>query len=421
MKDLIKQLNEFKKIEPDEKYWHINRSILLNTIKSDSPTKQGFQFKSLFFNMNIFTRTLFPSFKVATVSLMVIAMMFVTGMGAQAAMPGNLLYPVKIGIIERTELAFTKEGSIRETNIRIKHASNRLKEINYLLESNQFDGHITKVSERMKNHLNVVKTNLQLIKNSNVDKSRVVKLAKVIDKNTINTSKTLGASSVDLLDEGASDAINEVIKANEELSYAVLDMIINSSEELAQDEKELIKKSLDNKIELWKEHVGEIGEKITKVKESLEQSNIAEDSILLQRDTLKDGESDILEEKQTTTTEKIDKKIIEFNIDKIEKIESNPERISEYLENAKKLSESNEYKDAFIEIEKAQFYLDLADDVLDSVLKDTYKEEIEELEQEIEEVKGESEQSIESKNTGEDSEYGEDSEDIEIEKEIKEE
>lgn len=376
MKDLIKKLDAFKEIEPDEKYWHVNRSILMNTIEATTNNTQGQHFgKSLFFNINMFFRSTVPSLKMATVSLVVIATILTTGFGAQAAMPGNPLYYVKKGM-EKMELVLVKEGSIEKTNIRMKHVSKRLEEINYLLEKDLKDKNISKVSEEMTNNLNTVKNNFKNIKKT-ADKEKVVELAKLIDQNSVNTAKTFKISSVEIMDEKTNQAINDVMKINTELGIKALEVML-SEEELGEIEQELINESIQNKIELLQDNIVQQDKNIAEVKENLINidliSGINEINI----------EEEDLTEKTTTTIPA--EEIIEFNINRIV---PDSEQVTIYLEKAKRLSAEGRYDEALIEIEKVQLELDLMSK-LDSVLKEKVEKMKAEIEQEA--VKSSTEQ-----------------------------
>ncbi len=375
MRDLIKKLSQFKEIEPDEKYWHVNRSILMNTIEVTTNT-QGQHFgKSLFFNINMFFRSTMPSFKMATVSLVVIATVLTTGFGAQAAMPGNPLYYIKKGM-EKVELVLVKEGSIEATNIRIKHVSKRLEEINYLIENDLEDKNIGKVSVVMTNNLNTVNENFKNIKKT-ADKEEVVQLAKLIDQNSVNTAKTLKISSAEIMDDKTNQAINDVMKINTELGIKALEVMLDE-EELGEEEQELINESIQNKIELLQDNIVQQDKNITETKENL--INI---DLMSGIDEVNIEEEDLTEK---TTSTIPNEEIIEFNINRIA---LDSEQITIYLEEAKRLSTEGKYDEALIQIEKVQLELDLMNK-LDSVLKERAEKMKAEIEQEA--VKSSTEQ-----------------------------
>ena len=284
MRDFIKQLNEFKEIEPDEKHWHVTRSILLNTIEADTTERQGFQFKSLFFNVGIFTKTVFPTMKMATISLVVMAMVLVTGLGAQAAGPDNgLLHPFKLAM-ERGQLFLIRDAN-KTTQLRFEHIQNRLEEIDELIEKNK-SKHITKATKNIESNLKQIKENLESMKNNkNVDNKKVVELASLIDLKTNELSKNLKGKEVE------DKKIGETIKASYLLSKGALEVIITSDAELVGAELELIENSINNKIEIEKERFEGIGEKVTKAQNDI-----------IKEEELKIGESVDVDVNTSTST-----------------------------------------------------------------------------------------------------------------------
>jgi len=379
MKDLVKKLNTFKEIEPDEKYWHVSRSILLNTIEADTTEQQGFQFKSLFFNMNIFARSVFPTMKMATVSLVVIVTIFLTGLGAQAAGPDNFLFAGKL-MMEKGQLLLARNSD--KTQIRFKHIGNRLKEIDELIEKDKIT-HIAKATKNIESSLQEVKENLEIMKNNkNVDNRIVVELATLIDLKTNEISETLKDKST----EAEYDGIKDTIRASNSLSREALDVIVASDTELVDSELELIENSINNKINIQRDRFEEIGEKVTKAQEGVLLIEVEGEN--LEKDL---NSADV---NSTTLEGETQETPVEFNISEIGNISS--EEISEKLKEAKELLEENDYTNALRKLKEAEFYIDLTDEATDEALEEVYEEDIEELEQEIqEEVKGETEQVLE--------------------------
>lgn len=380
MKDLIKKLNQFKEIEPDEKYWHVSRSILLNTIEANTTERQGFQFKSLFFNMNILVRNLFPTMKMATISLVVIVTVFLTGLGAQASGPDSFLFTGKL-IMEKGQLLLAKDAN--KTEIYFKHIENRLKEIDKLIEENKTI-HITKATKNIESNLQEVKENLNTLrKDKNTDNQKVVELATLIDLKTNEISENLKEKTVEL----KNDEIKKTLKASDSLSREALGIIITSDAKLVDSELELIENSINNKIELQKDRFEEIGEKISQVQG--ENLLITEEEIL---------EEDLNSTETSTTTleeEKNEETPVEFNISEISDI--NSEEISNKLKEAKEFLSEKNYASALRKLKEAEFYIDLTDEATNEALEDIYKKDIEALEQEIQEkeIKGVTEQVLE--------------------------
>jgi hypothetical protein len=392
MKDLTKKLEQFREIEPDEKYWHINRSILLNTIEADTvkEQQQGFRFKSLFFNINVFARSIFPTMKVITTSFIIIVTVLVTGLGVQASGPDDFLFPGKL-IMEKGELLLAK--NFEKNNIYFKHIENRLKEIDELILKAKID-HIVKATKNIESNLQEVKESLEVMKKAkNVDNKKVVELATLIDLKTNEISENLKEKTVEV----KNDEIKKTIKASDSLSKEALGIIITSDAELADSDLELIENSINNKIELQKDRFEEIGEKIGVAKTPGENLLISEEEGLSPQSGIPSaGEEDLNSTETSTTTleEENEEAPVEFNIDEISDI--NSEEISEKLKEAKKFLNEKNYVSALRKLKEAEFYIDLTDEATNKALEDVYKKDIEELEQKIQgEIKGETEQVLE--------------------------
>ncbi|MDD3284454.1 MAG: DUF5667 domain-containing protein [Patescibacteria group bacterium] len=369
-KDIIQKLSEFSKIEPDEKWYHVNRSILFNIIKNDTSKKRSMGFKSFYLYTNIFFRNMMPSWKTASVLSSVFIVIFTTVFGANAALPGNILYPVKL-TMEKGELMLTKDGSVEQVDVYFKHINKRLEEMDKLVENNN-QAQITKVADNIKNNLDSLKNNLETAKKDNKDSQKTIEVAKLVDERTQQTSEILKATA----EKVSNDGISEVIKANNLVSKTALDMIINN-ENTSQDQnlKELVEKSIENRILLQSDRLEEVDKKI-------EQGN-----------TLSSNQDVI--NTTTTSSETINsenKSTIEFSIETIKQVKAN--QIPVYLEEAKKLLQEGKYQEALLRLKEVEFYIDLSEEVLEN----SYKNQIQELEKEInsQEVKGQTEQKSDS-------------------------
>ena len=380
MKDLTKKLNQFREIEPDEKYWHINRSILLNTIQANTK-QQGFEMKSLFFNINILVRSIFPTMKVITTSFVILITVLVTGLGAQASGPDDFLFPGKL-MMERGQLLLTKNSE--KTELRFKYIEKRLKEIDELIQKDK-PNHIAKATKNIESNLKQVQQDLELIQqNKDVDDKEIVQIASLIDFKTNEISESLKQK-----EEVARAEIDQTIKVNNSLSQTALDTIINTDTELAELELELIKNSINNKIELQKDRFAEMGERITQVQD-LEELEAQEKLIFEAEFTESDSET-------TSTADLVEVEFeeqpIEVNISEISNIDS--DQILEKLEQARESLNQDDYAGAVLKLKEAEFYIDLTSEVTEKALENIYESKIEEIEQEIEEVKGVTEQVLE--------------------------
>lgn len=346
--DILKNLRDFKDIEPDEKWYHVTRSILLNIVDRDSVTKESFSLKKVFFGFLLVFRNMLPNWKVVLSSFVAIVMVGGSVFGASASIPGQALYPVKLAT-EKIEISLAT-SEVSETNIRLKHIDNRIAEINKLT-SDEAQKHIESITANITENLNNVQNSLKTIeKSTSVNSQDVVKLAQLVDEKTINATKAIKGISA------SSVSATEIATLGNQVSQRALEVIIDKT---GQESKEIIENSLNNKIQLQEERATAVTAKISEV-------------------TKADDSKPVIT--STTTTDPS----IEFNIDQLKKID--PSEIDKYLKSAKELIAKGNYKGALIELEKAQFSLDLSDKALDIVIKDKYKQDIHNIEQNIKEI-----------------------------------
>ncbi|MDD4290177.1 MAG: DUF5667 domain-containing protein [Patescibacteria group bacterium] len=375
MKNLENNLKQFRDIEPDEKFWHITKSILLNKIEKDmtSHKHQRFSFDSLFFDFSAFTRTFIPSMKFASVLMSVLVVISGTFIGAKAAMPGtaigNILYPVKTQLIEPAELAFANSDTQR-VKISLDHATTRLQEINYLIDNRKED-QLKKVTDNMEKTLAIASDNLESIthEEENIKTEELVELAKSINKNSDETLTSLRDKVV----ASNPKAIENIIKSTQKLNTAALEIMIKDN-----SSQEIVNKSLDNQIKLQIESVRKLGEKIS----------IGEQALIKKNDSLSTTtEQTDLEVDSINPITNINKQEIEFSIDSIKKV-ADPEQITLLLERARKFLDEGKIEEAYVEIQKADLYINLADSTLDS---QNFETKIKELEKAINQAQVKSE------------------------------
>lgn len=367
MKRIENNLKQFREIEPDEKFWHITKSVLLNQIEKDlsSNKQQRFNLDSLLFGFMAFSKTVFPGWKFVSVTMSVLVAISGTFIGARASMPGttfgNILYPVKTQIIEPAELAFANTD-VEKIKISLDHASNRLEEINYLIENRKED-QIDKVTDSMQESLTLANSNLKSIRTeNNIESQELVELAKTINKNSDQTLESLK----DKVIASNPKAIENIIKSTQQLNTTALEIMIKDN-----SNQEIVNKSLDNQIKLQLESVKKIGEKITIGEQTLIKTN--------ELSTNSTNEQVNSESQSINSIADINKQEIEFSIESIKKL-ANPEQISLSIEKARQLLDEGKIEEAYVEIQKADLYINLADSTLDA---QNYEIKIKELENAI--------------------------------------
>lgn len=347
MKDaeISKNLKDFQDIEPDEKWYHVNRTILLNIIEKDSvSSKSKISAKKMFFGIFVFTRNIMPNWKMALSSFVAVALIGGTVFGAGASLPGDSLYPVKIGM-ENVQLALVSDNSVQSANIRLQHIDNRLEELQKLSETNKSQEHLASLTKNIEENMVGVQTSLKAIeKNPNVKQDQLISLVTLVDKKTLDTSLTLKKVNKD------DKTINSIVQLANQAGQTALGIMMTKGD---IQEQETIKKSLDTKISLQETSLSEVTKKIEDAKTAIASST-----------------------KQNTNTSTDQQ--TEFSINQIQKLD--PAQITKYLTEAKDLLAKNDYKGALLKVEEAQFYLDMSDKALDF---DGYKKDIENMEQNI--------------------------------------
>lgn len=183
---MIHQLSQLKNnphLQADKQWLRISKAELLSEIAARQQIMQ-MDHLTLSQRLNLFslrlTRRLVPS----TLSLVALFVLFSFGFSttfiAQAAVPGDILYPVKI-TIEKAELALAT-NPVSETEISLRHANNRLKELEVLaskdLNDDQRNVAISEVVRRLERNIVSADSSLKIAQSSaspeNKDKTAVV-------------------------------------------------------------------------------------------------------------------------------------------------------------------------------------------------------------------------------------------------------
>jgi hypothetical protein len=212
------------------------------------------------------------AFKRTLVTLSIILVFLVTGsaLGAKAdsALPGDWLYPVKIGLNEKVMevLAFSEENkanlNIKLVNLRLEEAEKLLMQgnLNIKLESqinNDFNNHAKKASQAINNLKNTTKLNLS---STQSDAENIV----------LNFESSLRAHEhiLQVLQENNSHGVsnslvNNVKDVNQEMSE--IRMNINSSESVDLEENKI------DKEKIIKEKISATENSVNKIKDIIEK------------------------------------------------------------------------------------------------------------------------------------------------------
>ena len=135
---LIKNISRIKNldsVQPDRRWEKTTKFDLLDEISSQNRLMQAYKLSNSqkidLFVMRFFNR-MAPSMSKVLATFLVFMMFFGVNLAAQASVPGEPLWPVKRSI-EEAELSLTFDP-VKKTEVHIKHVSERLDEIDKILE-----------------------------------------------------------------------------------------------------------------------------------------------------------------------------------------------------------------------------------------------------------------------------------------------
>lgn len=219
----ISQIKDLKSLQPDKRWEATTKFDLLAEISSQNRLMQAQKLdrkeKLDLFGSRLLNR-LAPSFSKAVAVFLIIVMGSSISYAAQASVPGQALWPIKRSI-EKAELVLTF-SPIREAEIHMNHAQERLNEIDRILESDnstpdkqeqkekaikQAVTHLTKDVAAADSSLKVAKEEKKPLEVVELAK-RVADASKKVDSN-LKQKKIVAAA-----DKNIEDALNSAQAAN---------------------------------------------------------------------------------------------------------------------------------------------------------------------------------------------------------------
>ncbi|MFH0874153.1 MAG: DUF5667 domain-containing protein [Candidatus Komeilibacteria bacterium] len=199
---MIHQINKIKQqsdLIPDKDWLRVDKAALLSEISLIQKQRQA-ENLSLGQQAELVSLRITRRFVPSTVKLVVFAVMVLTisstGFMAQAAVPGDLLYTIKISL-EKAELTFANDP-VSEAEISMKHADNRLRELAVISSKENIDPQVkdqamAELVRRMEKNIVAADSSLKIAKSSG-DANRVNKtlnLARNLSRRAESTAKTL--------------------------------------------------------------------------------------------------------------------------------------------------------------------------------------------------------------------------------------
>lgn len=264
-KEILKKLKSINEINPDERWVKKNRSDLLLQIKDSCPAVQHVVWNKIFVWLklnfgfladlvipkrfvDVFARPLAVSFVGA---MIVFSTMATMGM-AQDAIPGDILYPVKI-VGENVQLALTADIESK-TRIEMEFAGRRVKELNKLVAQNKLSvsdlvEKVNKATSKLQKNINTVNIHLAELEKTGEVKD-VLKVAKDIDKKISEYAIVLNKINENAL-VNTKSKVAEALNQAEEVGDKALEVIIAKHKGAEDGISDLeIAEKLNNKIAL---------------------------------------------------------------------------------------------------------------------------------------------------------------------------
>ncbi len=194
----IAKIKNLPELQPDNNWLRLNKARLLSELASQQKSSEVLTMTQRLELVSLkITRRLIPStFKVVTLSLLLV-FVFSTTYVAQAAVPGDVLWPVKISL-EKAELALASDP-VSEAEILLKHADHRLAELDVLSERQggdvqTRDAAISDLVRRLEKNIVAADSSLKLAKSDNSDvnhRAKTAALAGNLSRKADSTAKVL--------------------------------------------------------------------------------------------------------------------------------------------------------------------------------------------------------------------------------------
>jgi len=177
MKNIIRTLRVLRHISPKPSKKDAFRNVLVSRMRLDSPAPLRWTF-------------LFAAFRPAAFAMLCSALIILGGGGAtfaaQGALPGELLYPVKIAT-EQMQVALTPD-TVQKTALELKFAGKRLDEVDQLITEQKA---APKAAETALTAYDQTLAKTQATLSS--DQTKSVQIASLIDQATASNEKTIQA------------------------------------------------------------------------------------------------------------------------------------------------------------------------------------------------------------------------------------
>jgi len=172
----IRKINDLPELQPSKEWFSVSKARLLSEMVVHQKELSTYRLspveRARLFSLRL-TRRLVPSTAKVVSFGVILSVIFSTSVMAQATVPGQLLWPIKMSF-EKAELMFAADP-VSEAEILMKHANKRLAELEILsnsnIEQNAKNEAISEVVSRLEHNLVAAESNLKIATNQQTDSS----------------------------------------------------------------------------------------------------------------------------------------------------------------------------------------------------------------------------------------------------------
>jgi hypothetical protein len=272
-RDVIKKIKLLRVVEPDAAFRESNRRVLMMQIKNTLDVNADMKEENIlletlkvFFPWQIFKAALRP---VLTVFL-IFGLILGSGLSvsaAEASLPGDVLYPLKL-VTEEIQMTLTFKDE-KKTEMHVELAGKRINEVTKIKDKTDSPAaksqKINIAVNKFKTEIDDVKTNLEAL-DKKAEPKKVVEVAKIIDTKVNEYQDTLQKTVADLetpVKENVAVQVNEGLDSADKTGDKALEVIVGKhvSGEVVLPENEVVER-LGKKIETVENKVVKVEEQV---------------------------------------------------------------------------------------------------------------------------------------------------------------
>ncbi len=382
----LSKIKELPKYSVDAEWFSVSKAHLMAELRVKKQERAFYQLtmveKFRMFMLKA-TRKLVPSpVKVGSLAVLLLFASS-TAVIAQAAVPGEFLWPVKLSM-EKAELILTTDP-VSEAEISIRHANKRLKELEVLaskdLDTVAKQQAISQVIRQLERNMVAADSSLKLAQTGSSDKNRTAGLARNLSRSANSTAKVLKQQAKDIAGVVIVDG-KVIFSAPEENNnlYQTVKVNKNSGIDLEQEiknyteQKDSVVVALTEVIETNKDMADKA---LNTILETSDEEQLLTEADLqeLIKQQITDQEADLVDVQaaaNSINSNDFIKKILNgeenrVTIADINGIKSNPKNSAIILEQAKVLLAENKVVEAQIRVEESKVILDKTVEVLSKI------------------------------------------------------